>query len=56
LEGLAWAGRSARVHRRLTGDLAPLPRAAKWLLAFATLGRLGLLTVLVLLTPEFWGG
>lgn len=37
------------------GNFAPLPDAAKWLLAFAMLlGRLELFTVLVLLLPAFW--
>jgi trk/ktr system potassium uptake protein len=37
------------------GNFAPLPDAAKWLLAFGMLlGRLELFTVLVLLTPRFW--
>ena len=37
------------------GTFAPLPDAAKWLLsAGMLLGRLELLTVLVLLTPRFW--
>ena len=39
------------------GNFAPLPDAAKWLLAFGMLlGRLELFTVLVLLTPKFWRG
>jgi trk system potassium uptake protein len=39
------------------GNFAPLPDAAKWLLAFGMLlGRLELFTVLVLLTPRFWRG
>lgn len=38
-----------------SGTFAPLPAAAKWVLAFAMmLGRLELFTVLVLLRPEFW--
>jgi trk system potassium uptake protein TrkH len=38
-----------------SGNFAPLPAAAKWVLAFAMLlGRLELFTVLVLLRPEFW--
>lgn len=37
------------------GNFAPLPDAAKWLLAFGMLlGRLELYTVLVLLIPQFW--
>jgi trk system potassium uptake protein TrkH len=37
------------------GTFADLPDAAKWLLAFAMLlGRLEVLTVLVLFTPAFW--
>lgn len=37
------------------GSFAPLPDAAKWILSTAMLlGRLELLTVLVLLTPAFW--
>lgn len=37
------------------GTFAPLPDAAKWLLAFGMLlGRLELFTVLVLLAPSFW--
>lgn len=40
-----------------TGTFAPLPDAAKWLLAAGMLlGRLELLTVLVLFTPAFWRG
>ncbi|MEO0800242.1 MAG: potassium transporter TrkG, partial [Pseudomonadota bacterium] len=40
-----------------TGTYAPLPQAAKWVLAFAMLlGRLELFTVLVLFRPEFWRG
>jgi trk system potassium uptake protein TrkH len=39
------------------GNFAPLPAAAKWLLAFGMLlGRLELFTVLVVLTPWFWRG
>ncbi len=39
------------------GTFAPLPAAAKWLLAFGMLlGRLELFTVLVVLTPWFWRG
>lgn len=38
-----------------SGNFAPLPAPAKWVLAFAMLlGRLELFTVLVLLRPEFW--
>ncbi|HET6522169.1 MAG TPA: TrkH family potassium uptake protein [Geminicoccaceae bacterium] len=38
-----------------TGNFAPLPESAKWLLAFAMLlGRLELLTVLILFSPAFW--
>jgi trk system potassium uptake protein TrkH len=37
------------------GTFAPLPDAAKWILSFAMLlGRLELLTVLVMLDPGFW--
>ncbi len=37
------------------GTYAPLPDAAKWLLALGMLlGRLELFTVLVLFTPAFW--
>lgn len=37
------------------GNFAPLPDAAKWVLAFGMLlGRLEFLSVLVLLTPVFW--
>jgi trk system potassium uptake protein TrkH len=37
------------------GNFASLPDAAKWLLGLAMLlGRLELMTVLVLLTPAFW--
>ena len=37
------------------GTFAPLPLAANWLLsAGMLLGRLELLTVLVLFTPRFW--
>jgi len=40
-----------------TGNFAPLPDAAKYVLAFAMLlGRLELFTILVLLTPAFWRG
>lgn len=40
-----------------TGHFAPLPDAAKYVLAFAMLlGRLELFTLLVLLTPAFWRG
>ncbi len=39
------------------GNFAPLPDAAKWLLAFGMLlGRLELFTLLVLLLPSFWRG
>ncbi|SDU36374.1 TrkH family potassium uptake protein [Halopseudomonas salegens] len=39
------------------GNFAPLPDAAKWLLCFGMLlGRLELLTLMVLLTPVFWRG
>jgi len=39
------------------GTFAPLPDAAKWLLAAGMLlGRLELFTVLVLFTPRFWRG
>jgi len=37
------------------GNFAPLPGAAKWLLAFAMLlGRLEVFTVLVFFLPSFW--
>ncbi len=37
------------------GNFIPLPDAAKWLLSFGMLmGRLEIITVLVLLTPSFW--
>ncbi|MOA00588.1 Trk system potassium uptake protein TrkH [compost metagenome] len=37
------------------GNFAPLPDAAKWLLSGGMLlGRLEIITVLVLLTPAFW--
>jgi len=37
------------------GNFSPLPDAAKWLLsAGMLLGRLEIITVLVLLTPAFW--
>ncbi|MEQ8396305.1 TrkH family potassium uptake protein [Thalassobaculum sp.] len=37
------------------GTFAPLPDTAKWILSFAMLlGRLELLTVLVMLDPDFW--
>lgn len=37
------------------GNFQPLPDTAKWILSFAMLlGRLELMTVLVLLTPGFW--
>ncbi|MDP6343596.1 MAG: TrkH family potassium uptake protein [Alphaproteobacteria bacterium] len=40
-----------------SGTFAPLPDAAKWLLsAGMLLGRLELLTVMVLFTPTFWRG
>ncbi|WP_150304082.1 TrkH family potassium uptake protein [Pseudomonas saliphila] len=39
------------------GNFATLPAAAKWLLCFAMLlGRLELLTLMVLFTPIFWRG
>lgn len=39
------------------GNFAPLPDAAKWLLSFAMLlGRLELLTMMVLFSPMFWRG
>ena len=39
------------------GNFASLPVAAKWLLSFAMLmGRLELLTLMVLFTPMFWRG
>ncbi len=38
-----------------SGTFGPLPDTAKWILAFGMLlGRLELLTVLVLFTPSFW--
>jgi trk system potassium uptake protein TrkH len=38
-----------------TGNFAPLPDAAKWLLSFGMLmGRLEILTLLVLFFPAFW--
>jgi trk system potassium uptake protein TrkH len=38
-----------------SGTFAPLPDAAKWVLAAGMLlGRLELFTVLILLTPGFW--
>jgi trk system potassium uptake protein len=38
-----------------TGNFAPLPDSAKWILSFAMLlGRLEIFTVLVLLSPAFW--
>ena len=38
-----------------SGSFDPLPDSAKWILAFGMLlGRLELLTVLVLFTPSFW--
>ncbi|MNJ78637.1 Trk system potassium uptake protein TrkH [compost metagenome] len=37
------------------GNFSPLPDAAKWLLALGMLlGRLEIITVLVVLTPAFW--
>jgi len=40
-----------------TANFAELPDSAKWLLASAMLlGRLELLTVLVLFAPSFWRG
>ncbi|MNM86663.1 Trk system potassium uptake protein TrkH [compost metagenome] len=37
------------------GNFAPLPDAAKWLLSGGMLlGRLEIITMLVLLTPAFW--
>ncbi len=37
------------------GNFAPLPAAAKWMLSFGMLmGRLEVITVLVLFTPSFW--
>ncbi len=39
------------------GNFEPLPDSAKWILCFAMiLGRLELLTVMVLLSPVFWRG
>lgn len=38
-----------------TGNFAPLPDAAKWILSFGMLmGRLEILTILVLFFPAFW--
>ncbi len=38
-----------------TGNFAPLPDAAKWVLSFGmVLGRLELLTVLAIVLPSFW--
>jgi trk system potassium uptake protein TrkH len=38
-----------------TGNFAPLPDSAKWLLSFGMLmGRLEILTILVLFFPAFW--
>ncbi len=38
-----------------TGNFAPLPDAAKWLLSLGMLmGRLEILTILVLFFPAFW--
>ncbi|WP_261834338.1 TrkH family potassium uptake protein [Vibrio ishigakensis] len=38
-----------------TGNFAPLPDAAKWMLSFGMLlGRLEILTILVLFLPAFW--
>ncbi len=38
-----------------TGNFAPLPAAAKWILSFGMLlGRLEILTILVLFFPAFW--
>ncbi|MHC5652983.1 TrkH family potassium uptake protein [Stappia sp. ICDLI1TA098] len=38
-----------------SGNFAPLPDGAKWILSFAMLmGRLELFTVIVLLDPDFW--
>ena len=40
-----------------SGNFAPLPDAAKWVLAAGMLlGRLELFTILVLFTPSFWRG
>jgi trk system potassium uptake protein TrkH len=37
------------------GNYQPLPDSAKWLLSFAMMmGRLELMTVLILFTPSFW--
>lgn len=37
------------------GNFAPLPDTAKWILSFAMLlGRLELITVLVIFSPDFW--
>ena len=37
------------------GNFSPLPDAAKWLLSLGMLlGRLEIITVLVVLTPAFW--
>ena len=39
------------------GNFQPLPASTKWILSLAMLvGRLELLTVLVLFTPGFWRG
>jgi len=39
------------------GNFSSLPGAAKWLLSFAMLlGRLELMTVMVLFSPMFWRG
>lgn len=39
------------------GNFAPLPASAKWILSFTMiLGRLELLTVIVLFSPVFWRG
>ena len=38
-----------------TGNFASLPDAAKWLLSFGMLmGRLEILTILVIFFPAFW--
>ncbi|MCE0493670.1 TrkH family potassium uptake protein [Vibrio salinus] len=40
-----------------TGNFEPLPSAAKWILSFGMLmGRLEILTILVLFFPAFWKG
>ena len=49
-------GATSDENNELSG-LSPLPDGAKWVLSVAMLlGRLELLTVLVLLSPTFWRG